>query len=493
MSNLLDALTHRASSEPEKPFLQGLDYTLNFKTVLTEVETLAGQLKGDCIGLLMDNSPAWAIADLAIIKCGITCVPIPPFFSATQIQHSLQDAGVDLLLTDNPELVAKLCNQAPDKFIEVAQQRLALFQLAGNDSNATRLNDIAKITYTSGTTGTPKGVCLSLQAMEQVASSIASVTDANEEDCSLSLLPLSTLLENIGSLYVSLLAGCCCSLISMEKVGMHGASGLNPSHLLAALHKYQPTSIILIPQLLQVLVEIAESGTPLPSSLRFVAVGGAPVATSLLQRAKTLSLPIYEGYGLSEAASVVAVNNPSDNNIGSVGKPLPHIQVRIAEDGEVLIKGHLFSGYLGDPPPDTSTYWPTGDLGCMDENGFLHLTGRKKNIFITAFGRNISPEWIERELVIHPAIAQAVLFGETRPFNVAIIVPRQQTDAPALAAAITSINEQLPDYARISRYLIADESFSVENGQLTGTGRPRRNIISAHYADAINQIYREPA
>ena len=274
---------------------------------------------------------------------------------------------------------------------------------------------------------------------------------------------------------------------------MHGASGLNPSHLLAALHKYQPTSIILIPQLLQVLVEIAESGTPLPSSLRFVAVGGAPVATSLLQRAKTLSLPIYEGYGLSEAASVVAVNNPSDNNIGSVGKPLPHIQVRIAEDGEVLIKGHLFSGYLGDPPPDTSTYWPTGDLGCMDENGFLHLTGRKKNIFITAFGRNISPEWIERELVIHPAIAQAVLFGETRPFNVAIIVPRQQTDAPALAAAITSINEQLPDYARISRYLIADESFSVENGQLTGTGRPRRNIISAHYADAINQIYREPA
>ncbi|MFC1601965.1 AMP-binding protein [Pseudomonadota bacterium] len=493
MSKLLNVLIHRARSEPEKAFLQGINQTLCFKTVLAEVEELANQLNGRCVGLLMDNSPAWAIADLAAIKRGITCVPIPPFFSPSQVQHSLQDSGVDLLLTDNAGQVTKLCNQAPHKIIEVAGQQLTLFQLAGDSDNRSRLNNIAKITYTSGTTGAPKGVCLSLQAMEQVATSIASVTDANDSDCSLSLLPLSTLLENIGSLYVSLLAGGLCSLLPMEKVGMHGASKLSPSDLLTALYQYQPTGIILIPQLLQALVEIGESGASLPGSLRFVAVGGAPVSKGLLQRAEKLRLPVYEGYGLSEASSVVAVNNHSHNNMGSVGKPLPHIQVRIAEDSEVLIKGYLFNGYLDDAPSDVSNFWPTGDLGYLDEDGYLHLTGRKKNIFITAFGRNIAPEWVERELLVYQAVAQVALFGEAKPFNVAIIVPRPQTDNQALEDAVTQVNAQLPDYARISQYLIADEPFSVSNGQLTGTGRPRRNVISAQYADAIDQIYKESA
>ncbi len=490
MNSLLNALECKASVDPNRQFLHGTTGTLTFAETLAEIKALTPHLRGKCIGLLMDNSPAWAIADLAIIKQGITCVPIPPFFSKTQIEHSLQDAGVDLLLTDNPAWVTECYKKQPSKVLDVAYQPVSIFQLTGCPHQHA-LDDVAKITYTSGTTGTPKGVCLSLSAMEQVAHSVATVTEANGQDRSLSLLPLSTLLENIGSLYIQLLTGGCCTFLPMHEVGMQGASGLSLPTLLSILNQQQPTSIILIPQMLQALVEAAEKGATLPDSLRFVAVGGAPVANSLLQRAEQLNIPVYEGYGLSEAASVVAVNSPALHQAGSVGRPLPHIQLKIAEDGEILLKGDIFNGYLGEPPLSDSSYWPTGDLGYLDESGCLYLTGRKKNIFITAFGRNIAPEWVERELLIQPAIVQAILIGEAQPFNTAIIVLRPQTDASTLVAAIIQVNEQLPDYARIRQYLVADEPFGIDNNQLTGTGRPRRNIIAAHYADDIDRIYRE--
>lgn len=492
MSRLIDALTTQATTRPDAPFIQGSDRSLSFAETLAETHALASRLDGRCLALLMDNSPAWAVADLASIRRGLTCVPLPPFFSSAQLQHSLQDAGVDLLLSDRPESVSQLCGLPPAETFEVAGQSLALFRLPGNKLDV-RLDGIAKITYTSGTTGTPKGVCLSLEAMERVAESLAQITEATAQDNALSLLPLSTLLENIGGLYAPLLAGGRCGLLPMAEVGMLGASALDLSSLLAALQQMHPSSIILIPQMLQALVEAAEAGAPLPESLRFIAVGGAPVAESLLHRAADLGLPVYEGYGLSEASSVVAVNSPTDSRTGSVGRPLPHIQVRIAPDGEILLKGNLFQGYLGDPLTDNGKFWPTGDLGYLDDDGFLHLTGRKKNIFITAFGRNIAPEWVERELLVQPAVAQAAIFGEGQPFNVAVIVPRPGVDMRTLSAAVGQVNEHLPDYARIGRYLVADEPFQVQNGLLTGTGRPRRNNIAAHYAAAIDQIYKESA
>ncbi len=492
MSRLLAALAFHAASKPAAPFMHGAAGSLSFADTVAEVDALVSHLSGRCVGLLMDNGPAWAIADLATIQCGVTCVPLPPFFSSAQIEHSLQDAGVDLLLTDDPARGALFCGRGQGAMLEIARQPVYLFSLPGSLDRPAQ-SGIAKITYTSGTTGAPKGVCLSLAAMEQVAHSLAAVTEVNERDRSLSLLPLSTLLENIGSLYIQLLAGGECTFLPMHQLGLQGASGLDLPTLLSALRQQQPASIILVPQMLQAMVEAAERGAVLPDTLRFVAVGGAPVANKLLRRAEQLGMPVYEGYGLSEAASVVAVNRPAGRRVGSVGSVLPHLQLKIAEDGEILLKGNLFRGYLGDSPLNRSSWWPTGDLGYLDEAGFLHLTGRKKNIFITAFGRNVAPEWVERELLIQPAIAQAVLIGEARPFNTAIIVPRPKSSGAGLAKAIFQVNKGLPDYARISRYLIADEPFHIENGQLTGTGRPRRSVIAARYANAINQIYKESA
>ncbi len=153
------------------------------------------------------------------------------------------------------------------------------------------------------------------------------------------------------------------------------------------------------------------------------------------------------------------------------------------------MRGSLFMGYLGEKAWNPDDFWPTGDIGYLDDAGFLHLAGRKKHLFITAFGRNVSPEWVERELSIEPAIAQACVFGEARPFNVAVIVPRQggQTVEQAVAAA----NERLPDYARVSRWIVAREPFSVANGLWTGTGRPRRSHIEAAYREQIESLYEE--
>lgn len=497
---MLAALDRHAQLQPAACALQGVASVLRYDELKLAVDGLATRLDAPCIGLLMDNGLPWAVADLAALRAGVTCVPLPGFFSAGQLQHALADAGVALLLTDQPERVQALCGPAPEGSVEIVGERLALFRLAATSRNATIPNPmdsgalvgVAKLTYTSGTTGTPKGVRLGAAAIDRVAVSLLAATGANAADRSLAMLPLSTLLENI-ALYVALLGGGICVLPPLQSLGMRGATGLQPAELVRGLQRYRPTCLVLIPQLLQALVETAEAGVEIPDSLRFIAVGGAPVSRRLLERAQALGLPVFEGYGLSEAASVVTLNTPQAQQLGSVGRPLAHARVRIAADGEICVSGALCRGYLGDPDFAADAYWPTGDLGYRDAAGFLYLTGRKKNIFITAFGRNVAPEWVERELLTETAIAQAVLFGEARPFNVAIVVPRPGATTEAVQAAIDATNQRLPDYARIRRFLFAEEAFSVENGLLTGTARPRRAMIAKRYAASIQSCYEEVA
>ncbi len=235
---------------------------------------------------------------------------------------------------------------------------------------------------------------------------------------------------------------------------------------------------------------------PVPGRLRYVAIGGAPVSLRMLTRAAQLGLPVYEGYGLSECGSVVSLNCAIDNRAGSVGKPLPHVQIKFAADDEIMVSNGAFLGYLdaGPQAPVTDDFFHTGDCGYQDSDGYLHLTGRKKNMFITSFGRNVAPEWVERELIRPGVILQAAVFGEGRPFNIAVIVAsgRPGSEArPAIDAAIAAANRDLPDYARVGTWIQAQEPFSVENGMLTANGRIRRDRILACYAEQINFIYGE--
>jgi long-subunit acyl-CoA synthetase (AMP-forming) len=224
-----------------------------------------------------------------------------------------------------------------------------------------------------------------------------------------------------------------------------------------------------------------------PESLKFVAVGGARCATGLLQTARTQGLPAFEGYGLTECGSVVSLNLPDADLPGSMGHPLSHVRIHTGAEGEIGVESRVFLGYLHDPTPPRDVR-PTGDLGRLDQNGFLHLSGRRKSLLITAFGRNVAPEWVEAALTAQPEIAQAVAVGEARPWLSALLAPMPGADATALERAVARANADLPDYAQIRGWLPVDP-FTLKNGFATGNGRPRREAIATHYTEAIESLY----
>lgn len=474
---------------------------ITYGALRASVEHAAGHLRESAprvVGLALDNGPAWAAIDLAAMEAGVPLVPLPFFFSAGQLAHAIRDAGIDCIHTDQPAQFEPLFAE-----MGVTVQARNECRIHGQPVTEFRLQGVspvdlpagtAKITYTSGTTGSPKGVCLGVEAMLRVAHALQDATAAQSADRHVSLMPLSTLLENIAGLYVPLLAGAQAVLLPFAEIGLRGASGIDIGKMAAALAAHGATTTILTPELLRGLVAVAEAGVPLSRRLRFVAVGGAPVAELLLARATAVGIPVYEGYGLSECASVVSLNTAAANTRGSAGLPLPHVHLALAQDGEILVAGALMLGYTGNTEcAFREGYWPTGDLGFIDARGFLHITGRKKNIFITSFGRNVAPEWVERELTVHPAIAQAAVFGEARPWNAAVIVPSSASPA-AMAdvdAAIADANRRLPDYARIHRWIPAQSPFLPANGQLTPNGRLRRDAIRAVYQEQIEHLYKE--
>jgi len=502
MSRVLAAIGRHAESRPDHIALAGSDHSLTYSMLAVEVQDVADILRQRDVhvaGIFMDNRPAWAVSDLACLQAQIPVVPMPLFFTPLQTAHLLTDAGVDTIITDQPDIVRALLSGAGTVVLQeiqvnIAGQPVDLFRLSvGAQSNIPA--GVAKVTYTSGTTGDPKGVCLTGKSMERVAASLQVASEADSGERHLSLLPLATLLENIGGIYVPMLAGATALLPGLAAVGMRGAAQLDARQLTAALATYSASSCIMIPQMLQACVMCLEAGMPRPSAMRYMAVGGAPVSRHILERAATMGLPVFEGYGLSEAASVTAVNTVSAHRAGTVGKPLPHVRMKFAADGEIMVSGSLFSGYLGDDTagPGAEDFLPTGDIGHLDDDGFLHITGRKKHIFITAFGRNVSPEWVESELTVEGTIVQAVVFGEARPFNVAVLVPRPGVDAGQVKVAVERANSGLPDYAQLHSWLLADEPFTVGNRQLTGTGRPRRNMIEQVYGKRMAKIYAQEA
>jgi long-chain acyl-CoA synthetase len=300
------------------------------------------------------------------------------------------------------------------------------------------------------------------------------------------------LLQCVGGIYAPLLAGGCALLPPLGAVGMkrdfHGEAGM----LLTALWAHEPTTIMLTHEMLAGLLATLETGLKAPASLRFVAVSGAPLADSLLDRAERAELPVFEAYGLTECASLVAVNTVYARKRGSVGKPLPHARVSIASDGEVLVKGATLLGYAGQSGKVPSP-WPTGDVGHLDQEGYLYIAGRKTSMLDNALERKLAPERVEQELSVHSAIAQAAVFGQGRPWNIAIVVPEGQFEPAAIEAAVAEVNAKLPDYARVGAWLLADAPFNRENGQLSANGQLRRDTIRTSYAERIDQLYQGDA
>lgn len=439
--------------------------------------------------LLADNGIPWAIADLALHASRRVNVPLPGYFTPGQLTHALDAASIDILLTDAVERCQQTLPGWQQFGTAAASGLTALRRAQPLAARAALPAGTTKITFTSGSTGQPKGVCLAAASIETVAASIAAATAPLQLQRHLALLPLATLLDNIASLYAAPLGGATTVLPSLSETGIN-FGGVNAAALLACIERHQPDSLLLVPELLRLLLAASRRGWRVPPSLRFIAVGGATVAPELLQQAEAAGLPVYEGYGLSECASVVALNTPAARRRGSVGQVLPHASVRLDPNGQVLVSGSTMLGYLGDPQPRADRPIATGDLGHFDAEGFLYIHGRAGNLIISSLGRNISPEWVERELLAEPAIGQAVVFGEARPWLAAVVVPSAAgIDAADIEASLARANARLPAYAQVRGWLPATAPFSTTDQTLTANGRPRRTELAARYGAALDAVY----
>lgn len=475
-----------SSIAPEAAALHDGRRDWTFTEVQAQSAQLAAQLRAQgtrVIATLLDNSPAWVIVDAAATQAQVVHVPLPAFFTPEQIGHAIAAAGVDTLLT--LPAVAARWPQAPATACEVAGEALAMLRLPGRA--VAMPPDTAKITFTSGTTGAPKGVCLSDETMARVADGLVQAMAPLDIRRHLCALPFAVLLENVAGLMAPLRRGATCIVLPLQSLGLTGSSSFDAARFHEAVTRQQPDSLILLPQMLRAWAgHLAHSGGRPPSSLKLVAVGGAAVGARLLQMARALGIPAYEGYGLSEGASVQALNLPGADLLGSAGRALPHAELRIAADGEIEVRGSLFSSYLGSSAP-VGPWWPTGDLGRIDAAGFVHIDGRKKHVLITAFGRNVSPEWVETALRSESAVGQAVVLGDGQPALSAVLWPlsSQATDGE-LQAAVDAANAALPDYAQVKRWARAQAPFTVEAGMATANGRPQRGAVLERHACALD-------
>jgi long-subunit acyl-CoA synthetase (AMP-forming) len=434
------------------------------------------------LATVLDNGAAFVALDEAALQRGIVHVPLPQFFTAAQMQHALQAAGVDTLLVAPP--LAAAWRGFSWRPVDVAGETLMQARLPS--AQVMMPAHTVKITFTSGTTGNPKGVCLGADALQRVTRGLVEAMAPLQIERHLCALPFAVLLENIAGLMAPRLHRTTVLTLPLRELGLSGSSSFDAALFQSAVGRHQPHSVILLPQMLRAWCgHLMHTGQRAPASLKLVAVGGAAVGAPLIRAAQSLGIPACEGYGLSEGASVQTLNLPGAERPGSAGRALPHARLRIADDGEILIAGSLFSGYLGEHTsvPD---WWPSGDLGRIDEGGYLHVSGRKKNLLITAFGRNVSPEWVETALRSHPAVLQAVVFGDGAPALSAVLWPTQpESDDASLQAAIDAANAALPDYARIARWTRGRAAFDARTGLATANGRPQRDAILKRHAGAL--------
>lgn len=470
MATLPDLLARQAALHPSRIALQGSESAFSYAQMMQAATALADQLRRLGVrraGLCGDNSMGWILADLACLLAGVVCVPVPVFFSQSQTTHLTERAGLDCLLS------ADFTGDG-----EHLGHGVWLRHLPVSAADAWMPEQTAKITFTSGSTGTPKGVCLSAAQMTATTLALKERLEGVELQRHLCILPLATLLENIAGVYLPLLMGSTVTLAPLQSLGMTGSSGLDLDRLVQGIHEHRPQSLILVPELAMALVTAAERQQLNGDGFRFLAVGGGRVSSDLLARGREAGLPLYEGYGLSECSSVVALNVPGAEREGTVGKPLSHVQVGVDDRGHILVRGNTHLGYLGDEPAGDESL-DTGDMGTLDADGFLSVSGRAKNLLITSFGRNISPEWLESELIQAAGVRQAVVFGDGDPQPSALVVVQDGRSPDALRSGLATLNASLPDYARLSAVYIRRQPLTRVEGHVTANGRPVRHQVQA--------------
>lgn len=477
MRQLFESFRRHASQAGEFIAISDDESALSRRELFGRVVGFAAELRlaPKTVGILAPNGIDWVIAQLACAFAGKTVVPLPTFFSATQLEHVVRDASVEFILAS--ERTAELAGRSglPTRTIVGGGTGTDLPEF---------VDGFGQIVYTSGSTGRPKGVRHQSGQIAWSAAALISATQASPKDSYLSVLPLPLLLETICSVFIPTTLGARVHFDASlaERVGRGDATGIAK-----AFKTQRPTAGVLVPQLLKHWVaELKAARQAAPSSLRFVAVGGAPVPTAVANAAWRLGIPAYEGYGLSECCSVVAVNRPEARRPGTVGRPLSGLTVSI-DEGEIVVDGpSIMDGYIGGT---ASRPWRTGDLGSIDQDGFLTVHGRKDSLIVTAFGRNVSPEWIETMLLADPRIASCAIVGHGAPHLTALLIPSLR-GAEWFAAAgegeIIDLCAKLcagaPHYAVPRAAVVTRIEDALKHGLLSN-GRPARRAIAHFLAD----------
>ena len=530
-----------------------------------------GVRKGDRIAILSENRPEWTITDFAALALGAVTVPIYSTQTAEQTAYILNDSGarvvavstrnqlekvlivqhhtgveriivMDAVETAHATQIQSLMLEGPTAFDPQFDARLKTVDA----------DDLATIIYTSGTTGTPKGAMLTHGNMaSNIACSLEGFTLANKEEVSVSFLPLSHVTArhvDFALLYRGVTLAYCSDLAKLpealvevcpsifvavprvyEKIRKQvilkasgfpksaiyrWALGVGRDHRSEILAESQPTAASwkIANRVLFSKVRAGMGG----KAYEFIS-GGAPLGRELAEWYADIGIRIHEGYGLTETSPVIAVNNPKAHRLGTVGKPLSNVEVRIADDGEVLVRGpSVFKGYWNRPDETREAFvdgwFKTGDIGNLDSDGFLSITDRKKDLIKTSGGKFIAPQPIENTLKLNPLIGTAVVLGESRKFPAVLISPhfpvledwaranrvefgsRQElVDHPKVLALyegiIEELNAGLARFEKLKRVLLVAEEFSAADGTLTHTFKVRRRGIETRYRELIDDMY----
>ncbi|GLW71409.1 hypothetical protein Kpho02_37080 [Kitasatospora phosalacinea] len=516
----------RTHAETDRPFVEVLGEdgaparVLSYRQVTRGAQALIDRLaahplpadgRTPRIGVVCGNTPAFALADLALIAARLVEVPVPLAFSAEQAASLLED--VDLCLLDE-QGERRMAEWGPERVLRPGCPLLTLdeHQLladgrplelpAGPEADA---DWECKVIHTSGTTSRPKGVRIRAHALDALLDSLHTAMPVGAYTRYLSLVPFSLLIEQVTGLYLVLLDGG--TLVQLPPAtALVGTTATAAEDVLPHVAAARPTALVAPPALVDAFAaaadRAAEAGLD-PTAVLFgtgttplLCAGGAPVHPDLLDRLEGHGLPVHEGYGLSENSSVVSWNTPGARRNGTVGRPLPHVRVRLAEDGELLVTStSLFAGYTRDDPSslilDEEGWLRTGDLARIDPDGYITITGRKKNVIITAAGRNVAPEWVEAQYRQLPFVRTVAVVGDGMAALHGLFVVAEGTDPDRALAAVHAFGaERLSEVERVAVAHLVTLDEQTYRTYFTVTGRPMRAAIAEALASGALQGHR---
>jgi long-chain acyl-CoA synthetase len=541
-----------------------------------------GLRPGDKVVILSENRPEWVVADFAVLCAGGVTVPVYTSLLPEQVGYIIADSEAKIVICSNRELWLKV-EAVRDKLpllahavlIEEEEPKgvwgLAEVVLKGRRAGeanpglfersveAVGPDDLASIIYTSGTTGAPRGVMLSHANFTSNIEALAKVIDFNDRDTALSFLPLSHVLERTGTFFL-LAKGASIAYAERVETVAEDICEIKPTIVIGVPRFFEKiyarvmdnvlASSALKRKLFFWAVKVGKawanrtvSGQPIPRRLaaaralaarlvyakilartggriRFFICGGAPLSTDIAEFFFGMGLYILPGYGLTETAPVLTANVLDGYRFGTVGKPMPGVEIRIAEDGEILARGpNVMMGYYKNEAETKAVlqggWLRTGDIGVLDADGYLTITDRKKDIIVTSGGKNVAPQPIEILLQSNPYILSAVVVGTARKFISALIVPqfekleayarangipfagraelcRREEIAAFLLAEVQRATPGLASYERVKRIAVLDRDFELEAGEVTPTLKIRRSIVEAKYKPLIDGLYAEP-